>query len=273
LPQYCAENFNGLIICTQPRVLAAVSIATRIAEEYDGTAVGNNVGYKVGGSKGSEGSKIMLMTDASLISRSQDDSNLSDVGVLIIDEAHERSLNTDLVIGIAKRIRERRPHDFYIVIASATIDPKPFLAYYFGEKESLNKTALNVKGRTFQVLMAPPVLPSDKYEDVLKTLLVKTVIKSLEKYTEGHCLVFVSGSSEVDNAIRDFTSHEYYQQLWLPLPLYGGMPPEEQKKIFDFPSDGLNGSPRMVVFCTNVTETSLTVPNVQRKHDMIRRDV
>jgi pre-mRNA-splicing factor ATP-dependent RNA helicase DHX15/PRP43 len=263
LPQYCAESFQKLVVCTQPRVLAALSIATRIADEYDGTSVGHNVGCSAKGSKTNRGRRIMLMTDAALVRMAQSDRTLSQIGVLIVDEAHERSLNTDIVLGIAKSILEKRPGDFHVVIASATIDPTRFLEFFFPTEAERRRGALKVPGRTFPVHLAPPVIPADRHVDVLKELLVNTVVSSLQQHPDGHCLVFLPGSSEIDKAIKQFRQHEEYELEWETFPLYGGMPPEEQQRIFEYPSDGLNGSKRMIIFCTNVAETSLTVPNVR----------
>eukprot|EP01042_Synura_sphagnicola_P001029 gene1029-1163_t len=198
----------------------------------------------------------------------QEDSLLTAVSVLIIDEAHERSLNTDLVLGIAKRIRERRSNDFFVVIASATIDPEPFLRFFFGQARlagpsSLARSPLVVEGRTFPVTLAKPVIPKDKSVSVLKELLIPTLIQSLRKYNEGHCLVFLPGPPEVDKAIKLFREHDDFQPNWEPLPLHGGLAPEEQNRIFKFESDGINGSSRMIVFCTRIAETSLTVEGVK----------
>eukprot|EP01041_Mallomonas_annulata_P007813 gene7813-15980_t len=267
LPQYAAEKFGGLVVCTQPRALAAITLADRIAKEFDDATVGYNVGYKVGGDRPKEGKQIMLMTDSSLVRMAQQDSLLSKVKVLIIDEAHERSFNTDLVLGIAKRIRTLRPNDFHVVIASATIDPEPFLNFFFGPiSKTVNPAArqpLQVEGKMFPVELTDPIIPKDKFTNVIQELLIPAVVKSLKEFDEGHCLVFLPGSGEVDKAIRMFRSSVDFQENWEPLPLYGGMPPEEQAKIFDFTDDGMDGTPRMVVFCTNIAETSLTIPNVK----------
>ncbi|GIQ92000.1 hypothetical protein KIPB_015517, partial [Kipferlia bialata] len=112
LPQYAAENFPLKVACTQPRALAAVSLAKRIGYEFDGEEVkgkgrgivGRNVGFRAGGGRPTNGDRIMLMTDAALIKEAQHDDTLSQYSVLVIDEAHERSLNTDLVLGIAKLV-------------------------------------------------------------------------------------------------------------------------------------------------------------------------
>eukprot|EP01032_Pedospumella_encystans_P008904 gene8904-10522_t len=262
LPQYCAESFEKLIVCTQPRMLAAFSVANRIADEFDGTSVGHRVGYCAKGCKIKKNQRIVLMTDATLVWIAQSDPTLSFVDVLIIDEAHERSLNTDIVLGIAKGIRQKRPDDFHVVIASATIDPARFLDFFFPSTVQL-RVALQVPGRTFPVHLASPVIPKNKQVDVLKELLVDTVVSSLQKFPSGHCLVFLPGAGEIERAIKDFRQHEKYERAWETFPLYGGMPPEEQQRILEYSSDGLDGRKRMVVFCTNVAETSLTVPNVR----------
>ena len=257
LPQYCAEAFGGLIICTQPRVIAAISVAQRMSLEFDGTSAGENVGYTVGGGNSVKGQRIMLMTDSSLVHMAQEDANLMKVSVLIIDEAHERSLNTDLVLGIAKLVRKNRKEDFHVVVASATIDPKPFLDFFFSE--SSVSQPLIVPGRTFPVEVEY-VDDIDEDDDLLKSgYLISKVIKSLKIHQEGHCLVFLPGSGEVDNALCQFSNEANPE--WIGLPLYGNLPPEEQNRVLSF--DDCKGTLRMVIFCTNVAETSLTVPNVR----------
>ena len=199
----------------------------------------------------------MLMTDSSLVRMAQKDANLMKVSVLIIDEAHERSLNTDLVLGIAKLVRKNRKEDFHVVVASATIDPKPFLDFFFSES-SVSKPLI-VPGRTFPVEVEY-VDDIDEDDDLLKSgYLISKVIKSLKIHQEGHCLVFLPGSGEVDNALCQFSNEANPE--WIGLPLYGNLPPEEQNRVLNF--DDCRGTLRMVIFCTNVAETSLTVPNVR----------
>ena len=153
LPQYAAEFFGGLVFCTQPRVIAAISLARRVADEYDGTSVGHSVGYRVGhASVGKDknrvpGTDILYMTDGTFIQESQLGSQLDEVRVLIIDEAHERSLNTDIVMGIAKELLHTRPTDFHVVISSATIDTEKFLEYF----QRTDVQPLKVPGRVYDV--------------------------------------------------------------------------------------------------------------------------
>eukprot|EP00808_Paulinella_micropora_P013937 g1559.t1 len=254
LPQYCAEAFGGLVVCTQPRVIAAVSIAKRVALEFDGTSVGHNVGYKVGGSGASNGQLISFMTDSTFVREATRDPLMKQVKVLVIDEAHERSLYTDLVVGIAKLILKERS-DFHVVIASATIDPRPFLEFFF--ESPFPPAPLKVRGRVFPVTSV--TIPCDADANVLRDTLIPQVVKAMEDYEEGHCLVFCPGSKEIDVAIKQFRS--VAEENWIALPLYGSLPAEEQERVTNFDSEG--GTLRMVVFCTNIAETSLTIDGVR----------
>jgi HrpA-like RNA helicase len=123
--RYSAEAFghDGLVVCTQPRAVAAKSIACRVSQEFDGLTPGASVGYETGRGRPVSGTSIMFTTDATLVKWCQRDRNLSHVAVVIIDEAHERSIYTDLIVGICKQVAARRKGDFKVVIASATIDP------------------------------------------------------------------------------------------------------------------------------------------------------
>ena len=260
LPQYAAEYFpDGLIICTQPRVAAAMSLARRVADEYDGTMEGNSVGYQLGSRIGKntrvQGRQIMFMTDTALIHESQSDPNLSHVRVLIVDEAHERTLNTDIVLGIAKLSLERRPDDFFVVVASATIDPTRFLRYF----DRPSNPPLQVPGRVFPVTedYLPP--PQDCSEQQLIELhVIPTVLRLVPQY-QGHTLVFLHGQREIEQALKLF--HRDVPDGCVGLALYGSLSSEEQQKVLNF--DDENSQRRMVVFCTNVAETSLTIRNTR----------
>ncbi|CAF0858850.1 unnamed protein product [Adineta steineri] len=253
LPQYAAEHFGSLIVCTQPRVVAALSLARRVAEEYDGKSVGNSVGYQVGSGNRVVGSDIMFMTDAALIRESQRDPDLKHIRVLIVDEAHERSLNTDIVIGISKLLLSKRPNDFYVVIASATIDPVRFLQFF----ERSTSTPLKVEGRVFEVTTAEkPPPPNCSDQKLIISHVVPSIIELYPKH-EGHTLVFLPGQSEIERALKTFKSK--LPDDCVPLPLYGSQSPEDQEKVIKFNEI----DKRMIVFCTNVAETSLTIPNVR----------
>ena len=245
LPQYAAEHFGSLVVCTQPRVVAALSLARRVAEEYDGKSVGESVGYQVGNANRVSGTDIMFMTDAALIRESQRDPALTRVRVLIIDEAHERSLNTDIVLGMSKLLLKQRPDDFYVVIASATIDPARFLQFF----DRSRNAPLIVEGRVFSIKCINMPISSDSQ-------VVSTVAELYPKH-EGHTLVFLPGQAEIDRALRQFKSR--LSNDCVVFPLYGSQTPEDQEKVMKFNEP----SKRMVVFCTNVAETSLTIPNVR----------
>ncbi|CAF3368395.1 unnamed protein product [Rotaria sp. Silwood2] len=258
LPQYAAEYFGGLVICTQPRVMAAISLARRVADEYDGTSVGRSVGYRVGRSSGINnkshvpGTDIIFMTDSALIQESQQDPRLNKVKVLIIDEAHERALNTDIVIGIAKLLLSARTTDFYVVIASATIDPIKFLNFF----DQISAQVLNVPGRIYDVSVEY-IPKSDDLTDVEHAISI--LLQSYDKH-QGHTLIFLPGQREIERALEIFSRN--IPDNCVALPLYGSLSPEEQDKVLRF-DDGPTEERRMVVFCTNVAETSLTMKNTR----------
>lgn len=255
IPQYAAECFpdSGLIVSTQPRVLAAISLAKRVAQEIGESDIGENVGFKVGGGKGVKGKKIMFMTDGILIRKARSDPLLSKIKVLIIDEAHERSLNTDLLLGITKVIREKRPKDFYVIITSATINPKNFLDFFFGDH--LIKRQMEVPGRVFDIKDIEIANGFEGDHDAL----VKNVIKVLENVPYGNCLVFLPGVSDIEKSLQIFK--EKARTNWRGLPLYSSLPNDAQDFVMSF--NDRNNTLRMVVFCTNIAETSLTVPNTR----------
>ncbi|CAF4173286.1 unnamed protein product, partial [Adineta steineri] len=175
------------------------------------------------------------------------------IRVLIVDEAHERSLNTDIVIGISKLLLSKRPNDFYVVIASATIDPVRFLQFF----DRSTSTPLKVEGRIFEVTTAEkPPPPNCSDQKLIISHVVPSIIELYPKH-EGHTLVFLPGQSEIERALKIFKSK--LPDDCVPLPLYGSQSPEDQEKVIKFNEI----DKRMIVFCTNVAETSLTIPNVR----------
>ena len=257
LPQYAAEYFDGMVVCTQPRVIAAISLAHRVASEYDGTPVGRSVGYRVGitgfgrGHNRVPGTDIIFMTDGALVQAAAEEDQLRDVRVLIIDEAHERSLHTDIAMGIAKLLLRSRPTDFYVVISSATIQPEKFLAFF----DRSNVEPLRVPGRVFEVDVEndpPSAGPVEAHA-------VTTLLRLYDKH-EGTTLVFLAGQREIEQAMGLF--ERKIPKDCVALPLYGALSPEEQQQVLQF-DGGPNGEQRMVVFCTNIAETSLTVNNTR----------
>ncbi|CAF4069837.1 unnamed protein product [Rotaria magnacalcarata] len=239
LPQYAAEYFGGLVVCTQPRVIAAMSLARRVAKEYDGLSVGQSVGYRVGHvSVGKDkyrvpGRDILFVTDAALIQENQESGLLRDTRVLIIDEAHERSLYTDIVIGMAKLLLATRPIDFYVVISSATVDPSKFLDFF----KLADSSILNVPGRLHDVsIVYNPKLKGSIEEHAISTLL------TLYARCQGHTLVFLPGSREIQRSIEIFNIK--IPANCVALPLYAALSAEEQNRVLQF-DEGANNEIRM----------------------------
>lgn len=249
LPKMCLEiglGQKGLIGHTQPRRIAARSVASRIAEELN-TELGNLVGYKVRfNDQISEQTQIKLMTDGILLAEIQTDRFLNQYECLIIDEAHERSLNNDFILGYLKQLLPHRPN-LKVIITSATIDVERFSKHFD------NAPIIEVSGRTFPVeVRYRPVLESEE-QDQLQSIL--NAVDELQGEGRGDILIFLNGERE----IRDTAEALQKQNLRHTeiLPLFARLSAQEQNKIFH-PS-GLN----RIVLATNVAETSLTVPGIK----------
>lgn len=259
LPKICLDAGRGVygkIGHTQPRRVAARTVAHRIAEEL-GTRVGESVGYQVRFTdQSSDKTHIKVMTDGILLAETQNDRFLEEYDTLIIDEAHERSLNIDFLLGYIKRILPKR-RDLKVVITSATIDVERF-SKHFG-----NAPVIEVSGRTYpvEVHYRPPELISKSedsdelmYLGVLETL---QEIRQLEKgqRTPGDVLVFLSGEREIRELAHRIRKADL--KGYEVLPLYSRLSVAEQNRVFQ------SHSGRRIVLATNVAETSLTVPGIR----------
>ena len=249
LPKMCLElGFGnlGMIGHTQPRRIAARSVAVRIAEELE-TELGGLVGYKVRfNDQISDDTQIKLMTDGILLAEIQNDRFLNQYSCLIIDEAHERSLNNDFILGYLKQLLPRR-RDLKLIITSATIDVERF------SKHFNNAPIIEVSGRIYPVeVRYRPVVEEDD-QDQLQGIL--NAVDELQAEGRGDILIFMNGERE----IRDTAEALQKQNLKHTeiLPLFARLSAQEQNKIFH-PS-GLN----RIVLATNVAETSLTVPGIK----------
>ena len=249
LPKMCLElGFGnlGMIGHTQPRRIAARSVAARIAEELE-TELGDLVGYKVRfNDQISDDTQIKLMTDGILLAEIQNDRFLNQYSCLIIDEAHERSLNNDFILGYLKQLLPRR-RDLKLIITSATIDVERF------SKHFNNAPIIEVSGRTYPVeVRYRPVVEEDD-QDQLQGIL--NAVDELQAEGRGDILIFMNGERE----IRDTAEALQKQNLKHTeiLPLFARLSAQEQNKIFH-PS-GLN----RIVLATNVAETSLTVLGIK----------
>lgn len=248
LPQICFALGYGAtaqIAHTQPRRLAARSVAQRIASESK-TELGDKVGYKVRFSeKLSDSSQLIVMTDGMLLSELNQDRFLNQYEVIIIDEAHERSLNIDLLLGVLKKLIQKRK-DLKLVITSATIDTQKFSDYF-------NKApVINVSGRTYPVeIQYRPI--AEKNTDL--TLSVIKAIAEINSKSPQDTLVFLPG----ERFIRDIAekAKQKFKNNFEILPLFGRLSFSEQQKIFQ------KSYRAKIVLATNVAETSLTVPGIR----------
>ncbi|WP_424406064.1 ATP-dependent RNA helicase HrpA [Pasteurella sp. PK-2025] len=249
LPKMCLElglGTKGFIGHTQPRRIAARSVATRIAEELK-TELGDLVGYKVRfNDQISENTLVKLMTDGILLAEIQHDPFLNQYDTLIIDEAHERSLNNDFILGYLKQLLPKRP-DLKVIITSATIDVERF------SKHFNNAPIIEVSGRTYPVEVRYRPIIEEEDQDQLQGIL--NAVDELQAEGRGDILIFLNGERE----IRDTAEALQKQDLKHTeiLPLFARLSAQEQNKIFH-PS-GLN----RIVLATNVAETSLTVPGIK----------
>ncbi|HHF0413490.1 TPA: ATP-dependent RNA helicase HrpA [Haemophilus influenzae] len=249
LPKMCLElGFGnlGMIGHTQPRRIAARSVAARIAEELK-TELGGLVGYKVRfNDQISDDTQIKLMTDGILLAEIQNDRFLNQYSCLIIDEAHERSLNNDFILGYLKQLLPRR-RDLKLIITSATIDVERF------SKHFNNAPIIEVSGRTYPVEVRYRPIAEEDDQDQLQGIL--NAVDELQAEGRGDILIFMNGERE----IRDTAEALQKQNLKHTeiLPLFARLSAQEQNKIFH-PS-GLN----RIVLATNVAETSLTVPGIK----------
>jgi len=253
LPKICLSlglGAAGLIGHTQPRRIAARAVATRIAAEL-GTTVGGQVGYKVRFSdRVGPDTVVKLMTDGILLAETQSDRQLDQYEVLIIDEAHERSLNIDFLLGYLKRLRARRP-ELKIIITSATIDPERFARHFDGAP------IIEVSGRSYPVeLRYRPLLADDEDQrdrDLQQAIL--DAVDELWRHGPGDILIFLAGEREIRETTESLRKH--HPPNTEILPLYARLSAAEQNRVFQ-----PHGRPR-IVLATNVAETSLTVPGIR----------
>ncbi|KRE21270.1 ATP-dependent RNA helicase HrpA [Agromyces sp. Soil535] len=287
LPKICLELGRQSIAHTQPRRIAARTIAERISEELD-VELGDLVGYQVRFTdRASESTRIKVMTDGILLNEIHRDRELRRYDTIIIDEAHERSLNVDFMLGYLKRLLPRRP-DLKVIITSATIDPESF-ARHFATAPADGGTGdpapvIEVSGRTYPVEVRYRALVAEsgpgaagedaddegaaaEDKDVQRGIL--DALDELERESSGDVLVFLSGESEIRDAEAAVRAHYRVSTGSTGrsigetevLPLYGRLSSADQHRVFE-PSK-VAGLKRRVVLATNVAETSLTVPGIR----------
>lgn len=253
IPKLCLElgrGAKGLIGHTQPRRLAATSVAKRIAQELN-VNLGEQVGYAIRfDQKCSDDSLLAVMTDGVLLQELKNDPLLLRYDTLIIDEAHERSLNIDLILGYLKHLLPKRP-DLKLIITSATIDPHSFSCFFN------DAPMISVSGRTYpvEVWYQPLTTDDSDVEDVNLVEGVARAISACRAHGPGDVMVFLSGEAEIRNVAKHLR-----QCAWSNtevLPLYARLSMADQQKVFS------TSNKTRIVLATNVAETSLTVPGIR----------
>ncbi|WP_396652547.1 ATP-dependent RNA helicase HrpA [Microbacterium sp. Se5.02b] len=266
LPKIALELGRERIAHTQPRRLAARTIAERVAEELH-VELGTLVGYKVRFTdKVSDATRIALMTDGILLNEIHRDRLLTRYDTIIIDEAHERSLNVDFLLGYLARILPERP-DLKMIITSATIDPESF-AKHFAAADGTPAPIIEVSGRTYPVEIryrgpvedaddeSAPAEPEDEVSAIVAAL------RELDREAPGDVLVFLPGEAEIRDAadaVRGAYAND--RSPTEVLPLFGRLSAADQHRVFE--RSRVAGVRRRVILATNVAETSLTVPGIK----------
>ncbi|KAI9811431.1 MAG: hypothetical protein M1827_005414 [Pycnora praestabilis] len=276
IPQYleqagwCADG--KVIAVTQPRRVAATTVATRVAEEMN-CKLGEEVGYSIRFEDlTSSATRIKFLTDGLLLREALVDPLLNRYSVIMVDEAHERSLSTDILLGVLKKIRKRRP-ELRIVVSSATLQAEDFLRFFVGDEpvgDATNGDAkrkdiggsvgkiISLEGRMYPVDILYLEEPVEDYVE----RAVKTVFDIHTKEPIGDILLFLTGREEIDTAIhmiadRAGSLHPRAQSI-LPLPLYAGLTSEQQLHVFEQSPENT----RKVIISTNIAEASVTIDGI-----------
>jgi len=251
IPKMCVEagrGAGGLIGCTQPRRIAAVSVAERVAEEVGDSA---RVGYKIRFRDGTTpDTLIKFMTDGVLLAETRRDKLLRRYDTIIIDEAHERSLNIDFLLGYLRQLLDRRP-DLKLIIASATLDTEKFSAHFD------SAPIINVTGRTYPVRIEyrPANDEGDTAQESHVDLAARMACEISEEHPAGDILIFMPTERDILDC-RDMLQIQLGSRARI-LPLFGRLQAADQRKIF-------HPSPlRKIIVATNIAETSITVPGIR----------
>ncbi|MFZ6678176.1 ATP-dependent RNA helicase HrpA [Undibacterium sp. Tian12W] len=260
LPKICLElgrGQKGLIGHTQPRRIAASSTAKRIAQELN-SPLGENVGFKVRFTDTlSKGASVKLMTDGILLAETQTDPLLKQYDTIIIDEAHERSLNIDFLLGYLKQLLPKR-RDLKIIITSATIDAQRFANHFADTRSGEPKPApvIEVSGRLYPVeVRYRPIQDTEKDKERDLMTAITDAVDELCRVGSGDVLVFLPGEREIRDAAEALRKHHPpHVEI---LPLFARLSAQEQERVFK------TSNARRIVLATNVAETSLTVPGIR----------
>ncbi len=242
---------KGVIGCTQPRRVAAVSVAKRVSEEF-GCTLGEEVGYNIRFDDcTSQSTIIKYMTDGMLMREYLNDNDLKRYGALMLDEAHERTIHTDVLFGLLKDLCRRRP-DLKLIVTSATLDAEKFSGYFF------DSPIFTIPGRTFPVEILYTKEPESDYLDAALITIMQIHLSE----PAGDILLFLTGQEEIDTTCETLYSRMQALGDLAPeliiLPVYSSLPSEMQSRIFEPPPPGA----RKCVVATNIAEASLTIDGI-----------
>ncbi|KAF6224174.1 hypothetical protein HO133_010748 [Letharia lupina] len=269
IPQFLEQagwcEAGKIVAVTQPRRVAATTVATRVAEEV-GCNLGEEVGYSIRFEDlTSAKTRIKFLTDGLLLREALADPLLSRYSIIMVDEAHERSLSTDILLGVLKKISKRRP-DLRIIISSATLQAEDFLRFFSGEQPEQNGDAdehsvgriISLEGRMYPVDTMYLEEPAENYVE----RAVKTVFDIHASESDGDILIFLTGREEIDTALqliadRAASLHPRAQSV-LSLPLYAGLTSEQQLYVFEPAPENT----RKVIVSTNIAEASVTIDGI-----------
>jgi ATP-dependent RNA helicase DHX8/PRP22 len=254
MTQYLAEEgfaARGKIGCTQPRRVAAMSVAKRVAEEV-GVRLGQEVGYTIRFEDcTSPETRIKYMTDGMLLRECLLDPDMRQYSVILLDEAHERTVSTDVLFGLLKKAVKRRP-DLKIIVTSATLDAEKFSTYFY------NCPIFSIPGRTFPVEILYTKEPESDYLDAALITVMQIHITE----PPGDILLFLTGQEEIDTSCEILFERMKALGSTVPeliiLPVYSSLPSEQQSRIFEPAPEGA----RKVVIATNIAETSITIDGI-----------
>lgn len=245
LPQYLLQDFSRIVV-TQPRRVAAVSLAKRVSEEI-GCALGKEVGYSIRFDDcTSKCTKIRYVTDGVLLRELVSDPLLTKYDVVVLDEAHERSLHTDVLFALIKRTLRNNP-SIRVVVMSATLHAEAFSDYFFGAPIAY------IEGRTFPVQIFYTSEPQEDFMDAIRI----AVLQIHTEYPPGDILAFAPGQEEIES-LHSLLLEKRVPDLRI-FDLYAALPSEQQQRVFDPCPPGA----RKVILATNIAETSLTIPGIK----------